>query len=142
MQLSNSGTTERKFPLAIDENKLMYMEITEYGMSYNFFKDVVNRCVYTLNDWYQMLNTSAKTVQRMKKGNRRFSSMQTERILQLETLNSHGRKVLGSNSLFEQWLNKPCAFHPQPLRKTMLGSGVGINLLLAELEMEWRDGQV
>ena len=112
--------------------------VIDKGMSYSVFRDYARRSPFRTQEWVLLLDTSRHTLMRLKKGNKCFSKLQTEKILQLAILCREGHREFRSIDNFRQWLCGENRTHGKAVpRLLLLQSSFGIQILIDEVRHGW-----
>lgn len=126
LQLERTGT------LNIN-NSTVLMRIVRDGVDYGAFEQLLSRYPFSIEEWSNYLHISERTLQRYKKHNTAFDSLQSEKILQITLLYQRGTEIFGSNDYFDTWLNTVSVALGQIKPKELLDNAFGISLLNDEL---------
>ena len=81
------------------------VKLSRKGIAISLFEEIVNSCSYTVKEWSKFLHLTERTIQRYKKENRTFETLQSERIIEIAKLQMKGKDVFGSKEYFEEWMN-------------------------------------
>lgn len=118
----------------IDDIGVMYaIDQVRKGIGYNSFIEMISNLPLSISEWSNVLHTSERTIQRYKKENRSFDSLQSEKILQVTMLFKYGESVFGSGAGFYQWLETGSLALGGVKPKELLDSAFGIDLVRDEL---------
>jgi putative toxin-antitoxin system antitoxin component (TIGR02293 family) len=103
------------------------------GINYEAFRHLATFSPFSMEEWSRILHLTERSLQRYKKENKTFDSLQSEKILQILTLYKKGIEVFGTKELFDTWLNTviPALGHIKP--KDILDSSFGIDMIKDEL---------
>lgn len=103
------------------------------GIAFDFFRNLASFIPFTTEDWSRILHLTERSLQRYKKENKTFDSLQSEKILQVMLLYKKGITVFGTKALFDQWLDtlSPALGHIKP--KDLLDSTFGMEMIQDEL---------
>lgn len=116
-----------------DGEALTYIEHIRNGISYSFFSNFFETSALTMQEWSEILHLNLRTLQRYKKDEIIFDSLQSERILQILLLNNYGVEVFGSPQKFHSWLETDNVALGKIKPKSLFDSSFGINLIKDEL---------
>ena len=119
--------------MLVKEEAIPLIYTTRQGISFDFFKEILNQIPLKLAEWGKFLNLSERTMQRYKKENKRFESIYAEKILEITLLYQAGEEAFGSRDGFDQWLNIESIALGGVKPKSLLDSTFGINLIKDEL---------
>ncbi len=119
--------------LLVKEDAIPLIYTTRQGISFDFFKEILNHIPLKLAEWGKFLNLSERTMQRYKKENKHFESIYAEKILEITLLYQAGEETFGSRDRFDQWLNIESTALGGVKPKSLLDSTFGINLIKEEL---------
>lgn len=109
------------------------MKLVRKGISYPAFQKVVDDFSFTIEEWSTFLHLSERTLQRYKKNDTSFDSLQSERILQITLFYQRGIDVFGDRDNFDTWLNTVSIALGNIKPKELLDNSFGISLLDEEL---------
>lgn len=109
------------------------VKLSRKGIAISLFEDIVRSNSYTIKEWSKFLHLTERTIQRYKKENRKFESLQTERIIEIAKLQLKGIEVFGSKSYFEEWMNSKVIALGNIRPIELLDSSFGIEMLMDEL---------
>ncbi len=103
------------------------------GIRFSDFHKILQSGPFNLKEWAQFLHLSERTIQRYEEGKKSFEALQSERILELESLIAHGLHTMGNLAVFKQWLNtvSPVLGGVTPI--SLLDSAAGIHMVKDEL---------
>lgn len=109
------------------------MKLVRTGISYPAFQKVLDDFSFTIEEWSTFLHLSERTLQRYKKNDTSFDSLQSERILQITLFYQRGIDVFGDRDNFDTWLNTVSVALGNIKPKELLDNSFGISLLDEEL---------
>jgi len=119
---------------SLDENDAVKLiNSVRQGVDLEFFDDIVDESPFSLPQWAGFLHLSDRTLQRIRKENRIFDPMQSERILQIALLYKKGIEVFGEKAKFDSWLETENLALGKVKPKDLLDNAFGISLLNDEL---------
>lgn len=119
---------------SLDENDTVgLINSVRQGVDLEFFDDIVSESPFSLPEWSGFLHLSERTLQRIRKENRLFDSLQSERILQIALLYKKGVKVFDEKEKFDGWLETENLALGKVKPKDLLDNAFGISLLNDEL---------
>jgi putative toxin-antitoxin system antitoxin component (TIGR02293 family) len=103
------------------------------GIGYDAFRQLVSFSLFNMEEWSRILHLTERSLQRYKKENKTFDSLQSEKIMQIMQLYKRGIEVFGTKELFDSWLDTviPALGHIKP--KEILDSSFGIEMIKDEL---------
>lgn len=103
------------------------------GIAFDFFRKLTSFIPFSTEDWSRVLHLTERSLQRYKKENKTFDSLQSEKIFQVMLLYKKGISVFGTKALFDLWLDtiSPALGHIKP--KDLLDSTFGIEMIEDEL---------
>lgn len=117
----------------VAQNRLMLMDWVRGGLDFKLFQNMVSRFPFSLEEWSQFLHLSERTIQRYKKEDKTFDSLQTEKILQITLLYQRGVEIFGDKPNFDFWLDTKNLALGNLKPKELLDNAFGIALLEEEL---------
>lgn len=123
----------RRSGLLVARNKLMLMDWVRGGLDFKLFQNLVSKFPFSLEEWSQFLHLSERTIQRYKKEDKSFDSLQTEKILQITLLYQRGVEIFGDKDNFNFWLYTKNLALGNLKPKELLDNAFGITLLEEEL---------
>ncbi len=109
------------------------VKLSRKGIAISLFEEIVNSCSYTVKEWSKFLHLTERTIQRYKKENRTFETLQSERIIEIAKLQMKGKEVFGSKEYFEEWMNSKIIALGSIRPVELLDSSFGIDMLIDEL---------
>ena len=118
---------------AILPDPVQLLNLSRRGVNISLFEEIVNAHPYTIKQWSTFLHITERTIQRYKKENRKFETLQTERIIEIAKLHSLGTEVFGLTDYFEEWMNSKSIALGNVRPIELLDSSVGIEMLMDEL---------
>src|SRR5690606_26687920 len=114
-------------------NRSILMQWVSGGIDYGIFQNMVSKFPFTSEEWSQFLHLSERTIQRYKKDEKNFDSLQSERILQIALLYQRGVEIFGDKDNFDSWLATKNVALGNIKPKELLDNVFGIALLEEEL---------
>jgi len=114
-------------------NRSILMQWVRGGIDYGIFQNMVSKFPFTSEEWSQFLHLSERTIQRYKKDEKNFDSLQSERILQIALLYQRGVEIFGDKDNFDSWLATKNVALGNIKPKELLDNVFGIALLEEEL---------
>lgn len=116
-----------------DQQILDLIELTREGIKFNTFYRIAMKGPFDMHEWSDFLHLSERTFQRYKKEKKKFSSLHSEKILEITMLYTKGVEIFGDKDNFNSWLdNKNVALGGIKPRELM-DSSFGIELVKDEL---------
>ena len=109
------------------------VKLSRKGIAFSLFNEIVLSSSYTIKQWSIFLHLTERTIQRYKKENRNFESLQSERIIEIAKLQLKGKEVFGSKEYFEEWMNSKIVALGNIRPIELLDSSFGIEMLMDEL---------
>lgn len=109
------------------------VKLSRKGIAFSLFDEIVSSSSYTIKQWSIFLHLTERTIQRYKKENRNFESLQSERIIEIAKLQLKGKEVFGSKEYFEEWMNSKIIALGNIRPIELLDSSFGIDMLMDEL---------
>ena len=109
------------------------VKLSRKGIAFSLFDEIVLSSSYTIKQWSIFLHLTERTIQRYKKENRNFESLQSERIIEIAKLQLKGKEVFGSKEYFEEWMNSKIIALGNIRPIELLDSSFGIDMLMDEL---------
>lgn len=116
-----------------NRNRSMLMQWVRGGIDFDMFQTMVSKFPFTSEEWSQFLHLSERTIQRYKKEEKKFDSLQSEKILQISLLYQRGVEIFGDKNNFNSWLSANNIALGNVKPKELLDNAFGIALLEEEL---------
>ena len=103
------------------------------GIRFEAFSQMLSWSPFSLQEWSRILHLTERSLQRYKKENKTFDTLQSEKIMQVLLLYKKGIQVFGTKENFDTWLDTiiPALGHIRP--KEILDSAFGIDMIKDEL---------
>ena len=103
------------------------------GIGFDAFSRMLSWSPFSLQEWSRILHLTERSLQRYKKENKTFDTLQSEKIMQILLLYKKGIQVFGTKENFDTWLDTviPALGHIRP--KEILDSSFGIDMIKDEL---------
>lgn len=115
-------------------DKMKIIEAIRSGISHQLFEILADYVPLQEADWVQVLGVSSKTLQRYKaSGQHVFSSIHSEKIIEMAEVTFMGIEVFGDVEKFKLWLNTPSYALGGYKPKELLISSYGKEMVLGEL---------
>jgi len=89
------------------DNKLLLTLVIQEGLPFELFEIIQENTPFSEIEWAKFLGISTKSIQRYKKENKDFKSIQTEKILELTEVCYLGIEIFEDINKFNLWLNTP-----------------------------------
>lgn len=105
------------------------MKIVRGGIGYDLFETLFSTYPFSIEDWSNFLHLSERTLQRYKKDDKHFDSLQSEKILQISMIYQRGLEVFGDQENFNTWLDTKNISLSNQKPKDLLDNAFGIALL-------------
>ena len=119
---------------AVDDKKaISLIEMVRNGIEFEIFDKFASKSPFSSNEWSTYLHLSERTMQRYKTENRKFDSLQSEKIIEIALLYNKGIEVFGKAEKFDSWLETENLALGRIKPKMLLDNSFGINLILDEL---------
>lgn len=103
------------------------------GLRSRDFEKIAPMTGLSKSEWANALQISTKTLERYLKQHKTFEPLQSERILEIESLFEKGEEIFGSLDKFMQWLNHESVAMGGVIPKELLDTSMGIGLVQDEL---------
>ncbi len=116
-----------------DQRILDLIKITREGIEFDTFYRIAMQGPFDMQDWAAFLHLSERTFQRYKKEGKTFSSLYSEKILEVMILYMKGIDVFGDKDNFNTWLEHKNIALGGIKPKDLLDSSFGIELIKDEL---------
>ncbi|MFZ4549283.1 MAG: type II toxin-antitoxin system Xre/ParS family antitoxin [Bacteroidales bacterium] len=119
---------------AVDDKKaISLIEMVRRGIEFEIFDKFASKSPFSINEWSTYLHLSERTMQRYKTENRKFDSLQSEKIIEIALLYNKGIEVFGQAEKFDTWIETENLALGRIKPKTLLDNSFGINLIFDEL---------
>lgn len=115
------------------EDKLLLTLVIQEGIPYELFEIIENNTPFSESNWANFLGISTKSIQRYKRDNKAFKSLQTEKILEITEVCYLGLEIFEDLNKFELWLNTPNFAIGSIAPIDLLGDSYGKDLVMTEL---------
>lgn len=114
-------------------NRTELRAIIRSGIPYSFFNSLKNLAPFTEAEWADFLELSTKSLQRLKKEERKFKPIYSEKIMEIAEVVKIGIDFFGNFEKFKLWLETPnfALGNIKPLE--LLKDSYGIDMLKTEL---------
>lgn len=106
---------------------------TREGIVYDDFMSIVRKSPFSLDEWSRLLHLSERTIQRYRIEKKTFSSLHSEKILELAILFGKGAEVFGDNETFHSWLESENVSMGGIKPGELLDSSFGVEFIKDEL---------
>lgn len=116
-----------------NRNRSVLMQWVRGGIDFDMFQTMVSKFPFSIEEWSQFLHLSERTIQRYKKEDKNFDSLQSEKILQISLLYQRGVEIFGDKDNFNSWLSANNIALGNVKPKELLDNAFGIALLEEEL---------
>lgn len=110
-------------------SSLKLVHVSREGLSYTKFLIALGAFQFTKQQLSAMLHISDRTLERIHKENKRLSTPQTERILELSVLFEHGWSCFGDKLSFRKWLDDSYIPYGGVTPLSLLDTTQGIDLV-------------
>lgn len=124
---------EIAFSATDDKEIFSLIHLARKGIGFSVFIAFAEKIPFDLNEWSSFLHISERTMQRYKKEERTFDTLQSEKILEIALLYKRGIEVFGENIKFNRWLDTENLALGRIKPKDLFDSSFGLNLLNDEL---------
>lgn len=114
------------------DRMLIVIAIKE-GVTYHMFSLIQKLSPFTNTEWSDLLNLSAKSINRYRISDKRFKSIQSEKIIELAEVTKVGLDVFDSSEQFKLWLETPNYALGKQKPKDLLYDSYGKELVIGEL---------
>ncbi|MEO8116448.1 MAG: antitoxin Xre/MbcA/ParS toxin-binding domain-containing protein [Bacteroidota bacterium] len=88
-------------------DKMLIMQVIREGIPYSFFQLMLHYTPFTEKDWADLLDISAKSLQRYKQSAQKFKPGQSEKIMEIAEVTNMGLDVFENMEKFKLWLDTP-----------------------------------
>lgn len=116
-----------------DQQMLDLVKLTREGIKFNTFYRIARKGPFDMHDWANFLHLSERTFQRYKKKGKTFSSLHSEKILEITILYMKGADIFGDQDHFNAWLDHKNVALGGIRPRDLLDSSFGIELIKDEL---------
>lgn len=124
-----ADATTKAFPKIFDDNKNFYglIHATRNGLPYRSLKNAQDIMPFSTQEWAQILHVSTRSIDRLKKENKKLNSTQSEKLIEVTLLYDYGVDVFSSSEKFSQWLHRNNIALGGVAPKSLLDTNQGIN---------------
>lgn len=116
-----------------DKRILDLIELVREGINYKTFYYIVTKGPFDIHDWSDFLHLSERTIQRYKKEKKTFSSLHSEKILEIAILYVKGIELFGDKENFYLWLDSKNVALGGIKPRELMDSSFGLELIKDEL---------
>jgi putative toxin-antitoxin system antitoxin component (TIGR02293 family) len=114
-------------------DRMLMVQAIKEGITYHMFSLIQKLSPFTNTEWSDMLNLSAKSMNRYRVADKRFKSLQSEKIIELAEVTKVGLEVFDSSGQFKLWLETPNFALGMQKPKDLLYDSYGKDLVIGEL---------
>ncbi len=116
-----------------DNRAFTLLQAVREGFRFSFFLDLSKKMPFSFHEWGRFLHLSPRTMQRYKKEQKTFETIQSERIAEITMLYNYGKEVFGDEHRFHTWLDTSNIALGGETPRNLLDSSLGIRVLKDEL---------
>lgn len=116
------------------DNYYEFITTSRDGLRYSEFVKTFKKYELSFKEWANILEMSDRTLIRYKTDNKRFDSLQTEKIIELDRLFNFGVSVFASKEKFLSWIERDNSVFGNQKPKDLFDTSFGIELLNNELQ--------
>ena len=109
------------------------IEISKKGLRGKILGQIQDETNFSSQDWSDFLQCDLRTIQRYRKENRLIDPAQSERVLLMAQIVSHGRDIFGGDSRFHTWLETANQSLAGKNPRQLLDTTTGMALVKSEL---------
>jgi putative toxin-antitoxin system antitoxin component (TIGR02293 family) len=114
---------------------MMVVDVIRKGIPNSLFMSIKDMAPFSDQEWSDFLDISLKSLQRYKKESGHvFSTIHSEKIVELAEVTSVGLEVFDPSADFATWLNSPCLALGNSRPMELLRDSYGTELVLYELQ--------
>ena len=119
--------------LRTSEEKNLLLEKALQGMDVSYFDKLLKKTSLPKEVLTSIIGLSTRQVSSLKRRNKLFSPLQSEFLIKLDNLFSHGHKIFGDTGNFTEWLHlrSPGMGYQIPIQ--LLSTCTGVDLVDEEL---------
>jgi putative toxin-antitoxin system antitoxin component (TIGR02293 family) len=127
--------TQKIYPKILDDDRNFHQLIkaTRNGLPYKSLKTAQGIMPFSNQEWAQMLHISTRSIDRLKNENKKLSTTQSDKLIEVTLLYDYGVDVFGSSEKFSQWLNRTNIALGGVTPKSLLDTNQGINAVKSAL---------
>lgn len=103
------------------------------GIAYKQFKSFADRLSFSIADWSAFLHLSERSFQRYEREERSFDTLQSQQIVEIALLFSHGNEIFDTEEDFVYWLSHKNLALGNITPKELMSTSFGINMIHDEL---------
>ncbi|MEM8510221.1 MAG: antitoxin Xre/MbcA/ParS toxin-binding domain-containing protein [Bacteroidota bacterium] len=116
-----------------DKRAFKLIRLVRDGIPFHDFSYIAAAHPFDTKEWGAFLNTTVRTLDRYKEGNKKLTQKQTERVIEIQQLMEYGITVFEDNQNFYAWLNSKNVALGGFVPKQLFDTTIGINLVKDEL---------
>lgn len=126
---------QKTYPKILDDDRNFHQLIkaTRNGLPYKSLKTAQGIMPFSNQEWAQMLHISTRSIDRLKNENKKLSTTQSDKLIEVTLLYDYGVDVFGSSEKFSQWLNRTNIALGGVTPKSLLDTNQGINAVKSAL---------
>lgn len=129
MLLSNSNFS------GLLNDKMSLITTISVGVSYDLFRSIAALLPFSDSEWAGLMGISSKSLQRYKaEKDFVFKSIQSEKIMEVSEVMLLGHEVLGSATIFNQWIVTPSIALGGHTPFSLMHTSYGKEIVLDELQ--------
>lgn len=119
----------------IDDDKrfIHLIKMARNGLPYKSFHSAQNILPFSLSEWAKILQTSERTIGRIKKEKKKLNTSHSEKLIDITLLFDYGINVFGSGEKFSRWLSNENLMLGGVKPKSLLDTSQGIKAVETEL---------
>ena len=131
---SKSVIAEESMPIyGFPTDKFFMVNLIREGIPYSIFNLVSDLVPFSDSDWAKLFDISTKTLLRYKQSQKRFSSIHSEKILEITEVTILGLDLFGDMNKFKMWLETPNYALGNLKPSSLISDSYGKELVIAEL---------
>lgn len=114
------------------ENRLDLVELIDQGLPKASLLSLAKYLHFSMKQMADVLPITERTIQRYA-NDKPFTAVVSDHILQIAEVSAKGTEVFGDKDKFVLWMNQPCTSFANKTPKSLLKSGIGVDMILDEL---------
>lgn len=133
-QVEEAGVSYSSTKILDDDRSFVKLiNATRKGLPYKSLRRAQNVMPFSTQEWAKILHVSTRSIDRLKKENKKLNSTQTEKLIEVTLLYDYGVDVFGTSDKFSKWLNRTNIALGGVEPKSILDTNQGIKAVKSEL---------
>jgi len=112
-----------------DNHMIRVIDNIAKGITYSQFRSFADGLSFSMADWSSFLHLSERSFQRYEKEDRSFDILQSQQIVEIVLLFSHGNEIFDTEEDFIFWLGQKNLALGNITPKELMSTSFGINMI-------------